>query len=838
MKLPELKNRLKNKYIVRVVAGVLTIALVGGGVGTYTVKAEKNDAVASTEATGTEEVEEKEEENSLEEELLGNVSVSKKGIDKEETVYLMSDASGNVDSTIVVNHLYNKDGKDTIEDSSSLSDIENVKGDETFTQDGESLKWQADGNDIYYQGTASAEAPVSQKVTYYLDGKEIAPEELAGKSGKVTIHFDYINNTEYTETVNGEKVTVSVPFAAMTALMLDDSFSNVEVTNGEVKENNGSSIVMGYALPGFADSLGVDDSDFSEDVTIPEYFEVTADVEDFSLSTAMTFVVNASNYVGVEGASLDSVDELLDELTDATSQLQDGSAELSEGADALAEGAETLESGMSTLKNGLSSYTEGANQINAGLNTLNGKVPDLSTGITTLNSSAKSLSDGVALLNSTLSTPFTDQEKLNLVSQVDSTIAAQKTAIEAQAAAAVEAQKSDIEAQAVATVDTQADAIKAQVGATVDAQADVIKAQVGATVDAQADTIKNNVATSVDASFDAGLTDQITAGAKAEITGNSQLMAVLTSGVQQAVENGFVLQVAELAKTIPGAPNVTDYATAVAIYDGVYGAGAADTRVAELVQVQVNTIVEQLAGSVAATTETVSKQVAGEAAVTASKTVAGEAAVETSKTVAGTAAVEASKTAAGAAAYAGASQAAGTAAYAGAVSGAEGAAVTVAEQTKATVVTSITAKQANGYSLVTGAQALAAGTQTLADSVPALTSGITQLVSGSNTLVSNNKTLLDGAKQLTEGTTKLSDGADALAEGSHTLADGVVEFNEKGISNILDAYNGDIKPLANKLQATLDAGADYQTYSGLADGASGSVKFVYKLASIEAESAE
>lgn len=757
MKLPELKNRLKNKYIVRVVAGVLTIALVGGGVGTYTVKAEKNDAVASTEATGTEEVEEKEEENSLEEELLGNVSVSKKDIDKEETVYLMSDASGNVDSTIVVNHLYNKDGKDTIEDSSSLSDIENVKGDETFTQDGESIKWQADGNDIYYQGTASAEAPVSQKVTYYLDGKEIAPEELAGKSGKVTIHFDYINNTEYTETVNGEKVTVSVPFAAMTALMLDDSFSNVEVTNGEVKENNGSSIVIGYALPGFADSLGVDDSDFSEDVTIPEYFEVTADVEDFSLSTAMTFVVNASNYVGVDGASLDSVDELLDELTDATSQLQDGSAELSEGADALAEGAETLESGMSTLKNGLSSYTEGANQINTGLNTLNGKVPDLSTGITTLNSSAKSLSDGVALLNSTLSTPFTDQEKLNLVSQV---------------------------------------------GATVDAQADVIKAQVGATVDAQADTIRNNVATSVDASFDAGLTDQITAGAKAEITGNTQLMAVLTSGVQQAVKNVFVQEVAEFAATIQGAPSVTDYATAVFVYDGAYGAGASDARVAERVQVQVNTIVEQLAGSVAATTETVSKQVAGEAAVTASKTVAGEAAVEASKTVAGNAAVEA------------------------------------AEQTKATVVSSITAKQANGYSLVTGAQALAAGTQTLADSVPALTSGITQLVSGSNTLVSNNKTLLDGAKQLTEGTTKLSDGADALAEGSHTLADGVVEFNEKGISNILDAYNGDIKPLANKLQATLDAGADYQTYSGLADGASGSVKFVYKLASIEAESAE
>ena len=88
-------------------------------------------------------------------------------------------------------HLFNRDGAEVLEDISSLKEIKNVKGDETFTQDGEKLVWQAGGKDIYYQGTTSAEAPVTQKVTYYLDGKEIQPEELAGKSGKVTIHYDY-----------------------------------------------------------------------------------------------------------------------------------------------------------------------------------------------------------------------------------------------------------------------------------------------------------------------------------------------------------------------------------------------------------------------------------------------------------------------------------------------------------------------------------------------------------------------------------------------------------------------------------------------------------------------
>lgn len=800
MKLPELKNRLKNKYVVKVVAGVLTIALVGGCVGTYTVKAEKNDTVVSEEGAETTEAEEVSEDDSLEDELLGKVSVSKKDMDKEETVYFIADASGNVDKTIVSDHLYNRDGKDTIEDVSSLSDIENVKGDEEFSQDGDKLQWKADGNDIYYQGTTNAEAPVSQKVTYYLDGKEISPEDLAGKSGKVTIHFDYTNNTSYTETVNGEKVTVSVPFAAITGLVLDDSFSNIEVTNGDVKENNGSSIVLGYALPGLSDSLDVEDSDFTDGVTIPDYFEVTADVEDFSLSTAMTFVVNAANYVGVEGASLDSVDDLLDELSDATEQLQDGSAELADGADTLADGAKTLKDGMSTLKTGLASYTDGANQINTGLNTLNASVPSLTSGIATLNSSAKSLSDGVALLNSTVSAKFTDSEKQALVAQVDGTIASQKSAIEAQATATVDAQKEQIQAQAAAVVESQKDQIQT--------------AAVGIVASQESD-IKSRAKTAVDNEFAGEKGAAVRSGAQTQL---AQIKPVIESGVKAQ----FVDNVASKMVGTAYEGKVTSYSIAASIYDSQNGSGAADT----FVNTQVDTIMTSLEDGVVSAAQQAAETAAQEAAYTA--------ATET----AGTAAYMGASQAAGTAAYLGASEAAKTAAYTGAVSGAEQAAVSAAEQTKSTVASSINATQANGYSLVTGMQALAAGTQTLADSAPALTSGITQLVNGSNTLVSNNKTLLDGANQLADGTVQLSDGANTLAEGSHTLADGIVEFNEKGINKILDAYNGDIEPLANKLQATLDAGADYKSYAGIADGANGSVKFVYKLASIKTADAE
>ena len=99
---------------------------------------------------------------------------------------------------IVSEWLKNKDGAATVEDVSDLKDIENVKGEETFEKNGDKITWQADGKDIYYQGTTEKALPVTEKVTYFMDGKEMSPEDMAGKSGKATIRFDYTNNPDHT----------------------------------------------------------------------------------------------------------------------------------------------------------------------------------------------------------------------------------------------------------------------------------------------------------------------------------------------------------------------------------------------------------------------------------------------------------------------------------------------------------------------------------------------------------------------------------------------------------------------------------------------------------------
>lgn len=859
MKLPELKEKLKSKYIVRVVAGVLTIALVGTGIGATAVFAEKNSTAVTAEADST--TDSSKDADDIADKLMDSVSLKDNDADKDESVYLISDANGNVNKTIVVDHLKNKDKKDTLEDASNLSDIENVKGKEKFTQSGDKLTWQAGGKDIYYQGTATEEPPVTQKVTYYLDGKEISPEDLAGKSGKVKIRFDYTNTTSYTETVNGEKQTVSVPFAAITGLVLGDGFENIEVTNGKAEVSDSSSVVLGYALPGLKDSLGIKDKDLDGDVNIPEYMEMTADVKNFSMPAAMTFVVNASDYVSTDGIDTSDLDDMINDLKDASTQLQDGSKTLAEGTDTLSDGLSTLQSklgtfasGVGTLKSGLKTYTDGVSTLSGGLNKLNSNVPTLSNGITTLNSSAKSLNDGVALLNATVSAKFTDSEKKTLLDQVHSTlesqkseiekqaqttVASQKTAIQKQAQSAVDLQKTDIQKQAQSTVADQKEDIEKKAQAAVDDQKEQIKSVAAETVKQQETEIKNQAASAVEQEFTSGKTDYITNEAKKQL---ASIKPVIESGVKAQ----FVQKMAEKN------PAITDYDSAKTFFDQNVGMkdGAAEACVNE----QIDTIINNLAGSVASTAKDASKIAAGEAAYTAASQTAGEAAYTGASLAAGTAAYTAARQTAGEAAYAGASlaattaaytgasQAATTAAYTGAVSGAEQATITSAEQTKATVAASINQKQANGYSLVTGMKALADGTQTLYNSVPTLTSGIKQLVDGSNTLVANNAQLNSGASQLADGTNQIVSGVDqlttgskTLSEGAHTLADGMVQFNEEGINKILDAYNGDLKPFTDKLQAVIDAGEEYQTYSAIADGQTGSVKFIYKLASIDAK---
>lgn len=317
---------------------------------------------------------------------------------KEETVYVFTDAAGGVKNILVSDWLTNPDGNDKLADRSELTNLENVKGDGSYTQnaDGE-LVWQADGEDVYYQGSTDKTPPVTIKTEYFLDGASITPEALAGKSGRVTIRYTYINNLSERRTVGGKDETIYVPFAAVTGLLLDNEvFSNVEVTNGKLVNDGDHTAVVGFALPGMNESLGLDKLEDSE-VTLPESFELTADAKNFALNTTMTVVTSEIfgklSVADAEDAA-DKLQEMVDQLTDAMQALLDGSSQIYDGleelleksgtlvsgVDALYSGAGALKSGIGTLSNGTQELAGGTQQLLNGLNTLSGNSTTLNAG--------------------------------------------------------------------------------------------------------------------------------------------------------------------------------------------------------------------------------------------------------------------------------------------------------------------------------------------------------------------------------------------------------------------------------------------------------------------------
>ena len=323
---------------------------------------------------------------------------------KDETVYVLARADGSVDKIIVSDWVQNTRGDDAIDDVTRLTGIENVKGDETFTLSGDNAcVWDARGNDIYYQGSLEEELPVSVAVSYTLDGQPVTPEELAGKSGKVTIRFDYANNQYETVSVNGKQEKIYVPFAMLTGVLLDnDVFSNVSVSNGKIVNDGDRTIVAGLAFPGLQDSLGLD----RDTLDLPDFVEITADAEDFSLETTVTLAANGLfNDAVDEAGGFDGLDDLegkLEELTDAMGQLMDGSSRLYDGLCTLLDSSNELVAGIGRLAAGAAQLTQGADSLSAGAVQLQTGSAALSQGLDTLAQQNTALIGGAAQVFQTL----------------------------------------------------------------------------------------------------------------------------------------------------------------------------------------------------------------------------------------------------------------------------------------------------------------------------------------------------------------------------------------------------------------------------------------------------
>ena len=377
---------------------------------------------AETDTQIQEAVSETAEEAALEESMVKNshVTGTESDASKVETVYVTADANGAVNDVIVSEWLKNATASSEIADTTQLKDIVNVKGDETYKDNGDgTLTWDAEGSDIFYQGTTDKELPVNMKITYTLNGKEISPEELAGKSGRVTIRFEYENNARQTVNVDGKDIEVYTPFAMVSGMMLDaDKFTNVEISNGKVISEGGNYVVMGVALPGLKESLDISDDkwdklDDADEIKekLSNSFEITADTSDFELGMTITMAssdilsdfgltdITGSDKIADLKSDMGDLNDGGNDLVEGTKTLKDGTSKLREGTDKLADGTSKLSDGASDLYDGTSKLYDGTDSLCDGTSKLYDGTKSLNDGASKLYDGTKSLYDGAGKLN-------------------------------------------------------------------------------------------------------------------------------------------------------------------------------------------------------------------------------------------------------------------------------------------------------------------------------------------------------------------------------------------------------------------------------------------------------
>ena len=706
-------------------------------------------------------------------------------ISKDETVYVLTGADGSVKKIIVSDWLKNELGSASVADKSDLSDIENVKGDESYTINGDNMTvWDAQGNDIYYQGNIQKELPVGLSVRYYLDGKSVSPEELKGKSGKVTIRFDYENRQYETVQINGVNQRIYVPFAMLTGMILDNNtFQNVQITNGKLVNDGDRTVVVGLAFPGLQENLNLS----RDDLSIPDSVEITADVTNFSLGMTVTLACNDlfSQLGDVDLTSLDST-SALDQLTGAMDQLLSGSSALYEGLSTLLDKSGELVSGVEELAQGAAAIKSGADSVDDGAAQLKAGLADLSSGLNTLSANSEALNSGAKqVFNSLLETAAT-QIRAKGLNVPDLTIENY-------------AEELNTLIKSLDETTVYETALK-QVTDAVEAQRPVINQKV-------TEAVRQQVETKVAAVVRQQVTEEVTAAVQ------QQVSATVTDTVQQQVAEQVIQAAANMSKADYDAavaagiiPQQTQDAVNAAI-QAQMSSEAVQSKIAENVSAQMASEAVQ-----SKITENIDTQISSEA-VQATITENTDAQLQTEAiqaTIQQQTELQVQKAIS--------ENMASDAVQSQLKKASEGAQTLIA----------LKASLDDYNTFYLGLLTYTGGVDDAAAGANDLYAGADQLKDGTAQLRAGAAQLYNGVLQLQDGTPALVSGVTQLKDGAMQLSEGLQQFNRDGIQKLVNLLQNDVGDLSARVQATIDVSKDYRSFAGISDDAEGQVKFIYR----------
>lgn len=749
--------------------------------------------------------------------------------EKTETVYSVLNSDGSISDTIVSSWLHDEDGINNIKETLNLTDVKNIKSNEKPSKDGNTYTWNAKGNDVYYEGTATKQLPVSVKIRYELDGQEISANDIQGKSGHLKLTISFTNNYSQVKNINGKSIVIHPSYLAGGMLnMSTGKFSNVKCESGKIV-NDGTNEMLAFAnIPGLNETLksaGLDKVNnqlgISDDVT------VEADVNDFDLGSIMVGMTNEIDLASELG-DIGSVSELtdgIDQLIEADNQLIDGSKQLYDGTTQLKEqaapltgssdqvrqlsaGAIQLNDGVKALQTGITQYTAGASAINEGVNQLYGipqntqliqqKVDtNLVGGLEDLTNNLNAVKMGI---NQKMETP--DMEKLgkqldfalNVINELDG-ILLRDSGIIGQMETTLRSVQSTIDS--LPTLQKNLEAAETEVMQAQQKNTDAYKANEQTIADAQGnlDKAKRQLEASIQSSIDALNTAKSALVASAVTTqqdenGNTVTVQgnVDTSAIDKQIE-ALNAQMASI-KNIENVGYLTSFTDMTGSFE------------------KLNATLKGLNDSVQTVSGTVSK----------SKDAIGQLQkdVNTSKDDIGK----------------------------------------LQDATKDFDFESLSSAKTeiNGYmdKLIEGSKKLTAGAKTLNETLKTLTEaskdGIDKTKAGTTQLTSNNATLNGGASALSDATgtlagqsgtfNEMADGLDTLGKafetlnsGAKQLYEGNEQFKSEGLDQLkekVDLGVGELETLQSVMDEIKAMNKEYASYSGAPEGATVTSRYVFR----------
>ena len=310
---------------------------------------------------------------------------------KEEVVYINLLPDGTPDTVDVVN-IFDLPQGGAIRDWGDYASVRNMTTTDPLTLEDGQVTGDVGPGKLYYEGRLeNAAIPWDISIGYELDGMKVAPEELGGRSGQLTMHITAEKNPACAGTYFEN-------YALQISLTLDgDRAADIQAPGATMANVGGDKQLTYTVLPGKgADiTLTAQVTDFAmEPIAINGMaLSLEVDVDDEELLSQVTDLTDAIAQLD-EGAG--TISDGTAELTAGIGQAAQGASALYFGASSLWSGASELKSGGDSVQSGAASVSAGAAEVDAGAQGLKSGLDSLSAGLSALNDQSAALTGGSA----------------------------------------------------------------------------------------------------------------------------------------------------------------------------------------------------------------------------------------------------------------------------------------------------------------------------------------------------------------------------------------------------------------------------------------------------------